>query len=388
MLGALLLAAWFGQTVIVVLLGLLLAAAGLSRLWSRLSLVNVRCQRQLSQQRAFPGDSIDLKLRVINRKPLPLPWVQVEDEIPLDLMPQAAAAPGKSPGTGLLSHASALLWYTGVSWKQKLACKKRGYYALGPVAITSGDIFGFYSRSVTEPLTDHVVVYPRIYPVSRLAIAALQPQGDITAERRLLEDPTRLVGVRDYTPHDSLRHVHWKATARHQTLQVKVFEPTTTLKTEIFLAVDSFNHTADDDEDFELGISAAASIAHHVSEQRSPVGLMANTRLADSGKPVEILPGTGTAQLISILEALARATAYSSRPFEEFLQQERAALPFGTSLVFVAAGLTPALIDRLEDLKAGGHRLVVLLANKPAGDGRPEWHSIRDFIDTGAGVLR
>ena len=42
-----------------------------------------------------------------------------------------------------------------------------------------------------------------------------------------LADPLRTVGVRDYHPEDSFRHLHWKATARAQQLQVRVFEPTT-----------------------------------------------------------------------------------------------------------------------------------------------------------------
>ena len=66
-LAGLLLAAWYGQVVVVVLLGLVLAAAGLARLWSRLSLVGVRCQRLLSERRVFPGEQIELKLRLVNR---------------------------------------------------------------------------------------------------------------------------------------------------------------------------------------------------------------------------------------------------------------------------------------------------------------------------------
>ena len=68
LLAGLLLAAWYGQVVIVILLGLALSAAGLSKLWSRLSLVGVYCQRLPSEQRVFPGEYIELKLRLVNRK--------------------------------------------------------------------------------------------------------------------------------------------------------------------------------------------------------------------------------------------------------------------------------------------------------------------------------
>ncbi len=98
-LGFLLLAAWARQTVIVVLLGLLLSAAGVAWLWSRLSLVNVQCQRTLSDSRVFPGEPVELKLRLANRKLLPLPWVQVDDQVPEALLPpEAKLAPAPRAG--------------------------------------------------------------------------------------------------------------------------------------------------------------------------------------------------------------------------------------------------------------------------------------------------
>jgi uncharacterized protein (DUF58 family) len=82
MAGILVLAAWNGQASIVVLTSLLFSSAGLAKLWSHLSLARVSCRRQLSERRVFPGEKINVKLQVANRKPLPLPWIQVDDEIP------------------------------------------------------------------------------------------------------------------------------------------------------------------------------------------------------------------------------------------------------------------------------------------------------------------
>jgi len=248
-LAGLLLAAWYGQAVIVIVLGLFLSAAGLSKLWSRFSLAGVSCQRLLSERRVFPGEHVELRLRLVNCKLLPLPWIQIDDEIPVGFAPDVSLAPSSRTGFGFLSKATALLWYTGVSWKHCLYCHKRGYYTLGPIMVSSGDIFGFYPRSTTEPIIDHVIVYLRIFPVAQLGIPSLHPLGETTAERRIFEDPVRVIGVRDYSPRDSRRRIHWKASARHQNLQVKVFEPTTTLKAALFLAIDSFQHDGPQDEE-------------------------------------------------------------------------------------------------------------------------------------------
>ena len=379
-LAALLLAAWHNQIAIVILLGLIMSAAGLSRLWSRFSLVGVSCRRLISERRAFPGEHIELRLRLVNRKLLPLPWVQVNDEIPVGLAVDAPLTPGSRPGFGLLSKSAALPWYTGLSWKHRLRCSKRGYYPLGPITLTSGDIFGFYPRSAIEPSVDHVIVYPKIFPIAHLSIPSLHPLGETTAERRVFEDPTRVIGVRDYSPRDSRRHIHWKATARRQGLQVKVFEPTTTLKVALCLAIDSFQHDGAQDEEYlELGISAAASIANHLVEQRNSVGLFVNSCLADSGQPTTIPTGNGTKQLVEILEALAKVTPLPSSPFEKLLQAERASLAWGTTLLFIVAKPSPPLMELLADLKESGRKLAVLQAGDP-GEGRIEhgipWHHI------------
>jgi uncharacterized protein (DUF58 family) len=379
-LAGLVLAAWNSQLVIVIVLGLVLSTAGLTKLWSRYSLLGVSCQRVLDQRRAFPGEYIELKLRLANRKLLPLPWIQVDDEIPVGFAPDISLTEGKRHGFGLLSKNAALLWYTGISWRHRLYCHKRGYYRLGPITITSGDIFGFYPRSVAGPAAEHVIVYPRIFPISQLGIPSLYPLGETVAERRIFEDPTRVAGVREYMPHDSLRRIHWKATARRNALQVKVYEPSTTLKVAIFLAVDSFhNRDASDEDDFELGISTAASIAERITRQSSQVGLYINTRLADTGQPARIPPGSGSYQLVGILEALAKVTPHFSGDFAQFLQRERRGLPWGTSLIVILSQPSESLARVFASLKNSGQKLLVLQVGSQdrAGiDGAIGWHNV------------
>jgi uncharacterized protein (DUF58 family) len=323
-----------------------------------------------------------LKLHLVNRKLLPLPWIQVDDELPLKLCPGVIPAENSRPGCGFLSKSAALLWYTGVTWKERLNCEKRGYYPLGPLTVTSGDIFGFYPRSITRPLEDRVIVYPRIFPVDYLGIPSLYPLGETTAERRIFEDPLRVIGVRDYTPRDSRRHIHWKATARHQELQVKVFEPTTTLKVVIFLAVDSFMAGQGEifnEDNFELGVSAAASIAAYLIERRNPVGLITNSRLADSGQPAVLLPGSSAGQLVGILETLAKVTPTPGLPFDEFIQAERTSLPWGVTSLFILSSPSPSLIRLLAGLKESGQKLAVLQVGGKEEGGAPgavPWHRI------------
>ncbi len=372
--GALIGAAWVGYDALVVLLGLALGTGLVTKLWSRLCLKGVTCERGLSERRVFPDDEVLLTLRVVNRKILPLPWIEVRDEMPASLAASAIAPAGpldkptphsspdsppeaaERPGFVALSRSTPLLWYSAANFTQRLDSSARGYYALGPLSVTSGDIFGLHPRSRVQSDIEHLIIYPRTYPLAELGIASLSHLGDTKSHLRVFDDPSRLMGVREYLPGDSLRRIHWKASARSQALQVKLFEPTTDLKVAIFLAIDTFVELPGDD--LELGISTAASVAQHLLERDVQTGLFANTKLADTNRPARVAPGRGTDQLAVILEALAKATAEVDEPFIDFFDRERGELGFGGALVFVAGRLSPEFGLLMADLTRAGRRVL------------------------------
>ena len=100
------------------------------------------------------------------------------------------------------------------------------------------------------------------------------------------------------------------------------------------------------------------------------------------------LPGIGIEY--EILEALAKVTPSASSSFEEFLQAERAALPWGTTIVFILCRPSQLLTELLVALKESGHKLLVLQVgdaeeNEPPGT--IAWQRIRqpgDFTIVGA----
>ena len=376
----LLIAAWNGQVFIVILLGLAISAAVLAKLWSRFSLHGVGCGRTVSEDRVFPGETVELKVRLVNRKILPLPWVQLTHMVPdqMEIQDAIPESERNSHKRRILGYNTSLFWYSAVSWHHRLLCRKRGYYDLGNLTVTSGDIFGLYPRSSTHFSNDTIIVYPRIFPIEQFGLPSINPLGETQAERRIFEDQTRTIGVREYTPHDSLHYIHWKASARHQNLQVKVFEPTTTLKIALFIAVDSFQ--SGDENDFELGVSAAASLANYIIQKRSQVGLFANASSSILNEPIQMAPAGSNAQLVGILEALAKVTSRPSVVFEEFFLDVYGALPWGTTCVFVIdepLAAFPALLSRL---KEGGFKSVVLQIGKGRRNDSglaTAWHTLK-----------
>jgi len=361
LLAGFLLSVWFNQHIIAIIFGVMFAITGITVVWSRLAIRRLTCRRSLNTTRVFPGETIDITLSIINQKPLPLPWVDIDEDIPFKLASGLPLAESENLGCGRHNHSCSMLWYSETSWDYQLKGTMRGYYTLHPARLTTGDIFGLYPRSVTAAPATSVIVYPKMYPILQFSIPSLYPVGDVRYERRIFEDPTRIMGNRDYTPHDSPRRIHWKSSARLSQLMVKVFEPTTTLETALFVSVDGFPYTAeDDDATFELGISTAASISRYLIEQGSQTGLYINTCTADTGDTVRIKGGSSDSQLISILDGLARTTHKPSGNFIDFFQTERRMMSWGTTMLIILSSYNDDLLALLRHLKENGSRLVVI----------------------------
>src|SRR3990172_7183733 len=74
---------------------LFVMTGGVSRLWNKYCLHRVDYRRRLSRSHVFLGEEVVFEIEITNRKPLPLPWIQVEDELPENvilLKGKAAAA--------------------------------------------------------------------------------------------------------------------------------------------------------------------------------------------------------------------------------------------------------------------------------------------------------
>ena len=348
-------AAWFRQPIIVTLLGLTLATAGVSRAWSRLCLRRVRCERTLSTHALFPGEQIVITTRLSNQKLLPLPWIEVAQPAPPGLVHRNGA-----DGSGdALSRSLSMPWYSRLTWREPIVPERRGYYTLPPLTLTSGDILGFYPRATDAGSFEHVSVYPRLYPVRRLPLQRADANGALTGRVSLHEDPTRMRGIRDYEPRDGIRRVHWKASAHHRRLMVKLYEPPALSRVNLVLVGDSFDEFTDDDS-FELAASTVASIACHCVESQMQVGFLGNSRLAAAGGQARLAPGGGNIQLVALLELLARLTTGVDAPFEHLSAGMRRLAASGAGLIIVTGRMRDEHVNAFTLLSGRKCPLLVL----------------------------
>ena len=64
---------------------LLLTIVPIAWLWNKYALHSLHYERLFSERRAFPDETLELTVRVSNWKLLPVGWLQIEDQFPLDV---------------------------------------------------------------------------------------------------------------------------------------------------------------------------------------------------------------------------------------------------------------------------------------------------------------
>jgi uncharacterized protein (DUF58 family) len=369
------------RSALLAIAGFMLVAVAFGWAWDRFVIGGIFYQRAFHHRRAFPGETVEAQVTVENRKLLPLTWLQVEDEWPSAFGPadESILAAGVGDGLGFLVNVYSLRWYERVKRRYLLMARTRGIYEVGPAHLISGDPFSLFERGTQIEHQDLLIVYPAVKPLDQLGLMVNDPFGDHGVPQRLFEDPMRVIGVRDYQSGDGFRRVHWKATARTGTLQVKQYEPTRALSLSLCLNIAAFEQhwTGTYPELIEHLISVAASIATWALERGYAVGVTANAPLAQADQPLRAQPSRNRDQLRHVLETMAGISYFVTQEFGKFLVAESPRLPWGTTLALVTGYINEPILNAIGQVRAGGRRVALIsVGAKPPPEiyGVPTYH--------------
>lgn len=109
---------------------------------------------------------------------------------------------------------------SSITVQLSLPAPRRGILRMGTITIQTCFPLGLFRAWSHVQLDMQCLVYPRPASPPRAAVPRGADQGHRTGHANGTED---FVGLRAYSIGDSLRHVHWKAAAREQTLMTKQF---------------------------------------------------------------------------------------------------------------------------------------------------------------------
>jgi uncharacterized protein (DUF58 family) len=341
------------------------------------------------------GSLLDVQLQVTNTSRIPVFWILVEDLLPRWAVlhdPPTLAVEG--------DRIKVLLLWPGESkdLEYQIRCNRRGYFQIGPTVLETGDLMGFYRRYRVGTDPQYVTVLPDIKTLGAYEIGSRRPIGEIRMRDNVMDDPTRLRGIRRWQPGDPMRSVHWAATARTGTLHSKIYEPSSIAGATLVLDLhESTNPRHNEPHRSDVAITAAASIAAWLHETGEPFALATNGRDAadrirqegwtgdhrirgeataaasmmsesDRRRPVLIPQGRGPHHLKELIRTLARLERTDALTLPELLVESEAQLSAETTILVILQQATAEAIAAIVSLSRRGRAVAVIINTHDIND--------------------
>jgi uncharacterized protein (DUF58 family) len=235
------------------------------------------------------------------------------------------------------------------------------------------------------------MVMPPVIPLPFIAVAPGNQASEGRQSTQTFEQTVSASTARLYLPGDSLHHIHWPLSARHDQLFVRLFDSTPSSDWWIFLDMNrQVQLGAGQDSTEENSIILAASLADRGLSQRHAVGMVAFGQQA-----LWLPPKAGTHRRWEILRALATLHPGESS-LADVLARSRSAIQRHASLVIITAdtqgdwleallpftwsGSQPTVLI-LDPLSFGGQRNAGLLIDALIQCGIPHYPISRELFD-------
>lgn len=252
-------------------------------LWSR----RVRIEQSVSHRAVRHGDPVVYQLRITQRK-----W---RPAVMLRMKLRLQDAEGL---TRLRRRDEYLLPKQPVQQKIRIVCHRRGHYAVGLARLQLSDGFMCFrlpvvsGRRLNQELTE-LTIWPRPLTVHPNAPFMQTVEHDSNHQRPPhRDDIDRPAGLRSYQQGDPLKRIHWKLTARFQSIQIREFDqparPEIRILADHQLAAQTPHRGLDHIADYAAGYAEAflkqgqlVSLSSYHSGQRQTVAAQTIDQLDD-----------------------------------------------------------------------------------------------------------
>jgi uncharacterized protein (DUF58 family) len=207
------------------------------------------------------GDHIQERFAIDNGSRIPALWIKIIDH---SQMPGYSASIVRSVRSKWHSH-----WFT------RGVCNRRGIYTLGPTSIETVDPLGIFTIRIHYSETVTMMVVPSVVPLPQIEIATRGRTGEGRSTSSGLERTIVAGGVREYTPGDSMRWLHWPTTARKNKPHVRLFDFSPASNWWILLDMDPTVQAGKGQETTEeYSVILAASLVNEGLKQDKMVGFI------------------------------------------------------------------------------------------------------------------
>lgn len=316
--------------------------------------------RTLSGEVAAVARTSTVAVRVAVRTALPTPPGRWSDTLPSTLSGDAA---GVFPalGSGLRGDERT------VELRYPVTGVHRGVQPIGPLRITTTDPFGLARRRHVLGAKTPVTVVPTLIDLPAINSYAGASGGILHTTTNQLGQGADDLTARPYVPGDSMRRIHWRATAHRDELMVRQEEQESTPEATVVLDLGVLRYGPDAmrapgaDPGFEAAVSMCVSAAARLSHEGYTVEV-----IDSDGTPlIDPLDGGDVGEVDAMLSTFARVVARR----EDHLSQ----LP--ALFAGVTTGPLVVVTGRLDEADAGTlaplvhhSSMPLLFAVAPVGD--------------------
>jgi uncharacterized protein (DUF58 family) len=322
----------------------------ISYLWARALAHNLGLVREMRLGWVKVGDHMIERFVLTNDSWANALWIEVLDHSNL---PDYRASRATSVSRG-----------RSIRWHREIICTRRGLFTLGPTSLRTGDPFWIYSVTLHYPATLPLMVLPPIVHLPMIKVAPGGRVGEGRLRPNAMDRTVSASSVREYVSGDSMRWIHWRTSARRDSLFVRLFDSTPSSDWWILLDMDELVQAGEGQHATEEhGVILAASLADQGLRAGQAVGLVTH------GEELMWLPPQeGEGRRWEILRALAVASL-GSRPLGELLTRMGPALGQHPSLVVITPAVDGDWVESLVPLLRRGVTPTVLLLDRASFGG-------------------
>jgi uncharacterized protein (DUF58 family) len=250
-----------GNNLLFLILASLIAIILMSGVLSSITLSGIEMRLQLPEH-IFAGQPVRAKVEILNEK-LTLPSFSLRVE----------AVRGKNASKAAMLETPVYFPYIPkhdrVQQNVPMTFPLRGIYSQEAFRIVTRFPFGFLQKARRIDLKSEALVYPSVEPTQDFFDILPGMQGAL--ESLAKGGGQDLYALRDYLPRDSSRHVHWKASARLGSLMVREFTREDDCRVVLILDphIPASVAAVDAGARFEKAVTMCAALAWHFYERNA-----------------------------------------------------------------------------------------------------------------------
>ncbi|WBW98795.1 DUF58 domain-containing protein [Oceanirhabdus sp. W0125-5] len=235
--------------------------------------------------------------------------------------------------------------------KQEVAFKYRGVYKIGEIEYEISDPFGIFKVKKKEVGEGEIHVYPVIYEIFEEINTRSKYLDAYILSKNGIEDRNLIKDIRKYRPGDDIKRIHWKVSAKYDTLLVKNYEKVE--GNEVFLFINMNKENMENLEEEERMVDFSMSLMYNFLKEEIRCNISINS-LEEKEFYLE-----NKTVFDETAEFFKNTKSDGEEEFDEFINNKINKVPFRGWIGVITIKVDEKLKNSLINLKDNGYKVTL-----------------------------